>query len=137
MLLNRFLFIRRLAYSNQIWRRNQTNPLLVQSSTSHSQELYQWNKAMTESNKNQTPTQTLVLFDQLVNQHSDLTPDFITYLLALTACIRLRNLHKGKRIHEYIRQRWSSTLIEKNQEIKVQTCLIQLYATCADLKTGK
>jgi hypothetical protein len=135
MFANRFLFIRRLPSSIIIWRRNQINPV-TQISTSHSQELYNWNVAMTESNKRKTPKNTLQLFDKLITQHSDITPDFITYLLALSACIRLGNLNEGKRIHEYIRHRWSTT-IDTNQEIKVHTCLMQLYATCGDLKTGK
>jgi triphosphoribosyl-dephospho-CoA synthetase len=132
MFTSRFLFIRRLSSSLIVWRHNQINPL-TQISNTHSQELYKWNVAMTESNRRKTPKQTLNLFDKLITQHSDITPDFITYLLALTACIRLRNLYEGKRIHEYIQQRWS-TIMERN---KVQTCLIQLYATCGDLKTGK
>jgi len=135
MFTNRFLFIRRLTSSLIIWGHNQINPL-TQISTTHSQELYKWNVAMTESNRRKTPKQTLILFDKLTTQHPDITPDFITYLLALSACIRLENLHEGKRIHEYIQQRWS-TIIERNKEIKVQTCLMQLYATCGDLKTGK
>ena len=132
MFTSRFLFIRRLSSSLIVWRHNQINPL-TQISSTHSQELYKWNVAMTESNRRKTPKQTLNLFDKLITQHSDITPDFITYLLALTACIRLRNLYEGKRIHEYIQQRWP-TIMERN---KVQTCLIQLYATCGDLKTGK
>jgi hypothetical protein len=135
MFTNRFLFIGRLTSSVIIWRHNRINPL-TQISTTHSQELYKWNVAMTESNRRKTPKQTLILFDKLTTQHPDITPDFITYLLALSACIRLENLHEGKRIHEYIQQRWS-TIIERNKEIKVQTCLMQLYATCGDLKTGK
>jgi len=135
MFTNRFLFIRRLPFSIIVWRRNQINPI-TQISTSHSQELYNWNVAMTKSNKRKTPENTLVLFDKLITQHPHLTPNFITYLLALSACIRLSNLSEGKRIHEYIRQRWSTT-VEINQEIKVHTCLMQLYATCGDLKKGK
>jgi hypothetical protein len=135
MFTNRFLFIRRLPFSIIVWRRNQINPI-TQISTSHSQELYNWNVAMTKSNKRKTPENTLVLFDKLITQHPHLTPNFITYLLALSACIRLSNLSEGKRIHEYIRQRWS-TIVEINEEIKVHTCLMQLYATCGDLKKGK
>jgi hypothetical protein len=135
MFTNRFLFIRRFPSSIIVWRHNQINPL-TQISTSHSQELYNWNVAMTESNKRKTPKNTLVLFDKLITQHPNITPNFITYLLALSACIRLGNIYEGKRIHEYIRQRWSTT-VERNEEIKVHTCLMQLYATCGDLKTGK
>jgi hypothetical protein len=135
MFATRFLFIRRFPSSIIVWRHNQINPL-TQISTSHSQELYNWNVAMTESNKRKTPKNTLVLFDKLITQHPNITPNFITYLLALSACIRLGNIYEGKRIHEYIRQRWSTT-VERNEEIKVHTCLMQLYATCGDLKTGK
>ena len=135
MFTNRFLFIRRLPSLIILNRHNQINPL-TQSSISHCQELYKWNVAMTESNKRKTPKNTLILFDKLITQHSDITPNFITYLLVLGACIRLGNLHEGKRIHEYIRQRWSRT-VDRNEEIKVHTCLMQLYATCGDVKTGK
>lgn len=135
MFTSRFLLIRRFPLSMMVWRHNQTNPL-TQISPNHIQELYKWNLAMTQSNKHKTPQNTLVLFDQLIHQHPNITPDFITYLLALTACIRLKNLTEGKRIHQYIQQRWSTT-IERNEKIKVHTCLIQLYATCGDLKTGR
>ncbi|CAF0945728.1 unnamed protein product [Adineta ricciae] len=91
---------------------------------------------MTQSNKQNTPKNTLVLFDHLINQHPDITPNFITYLLALTACIRLGNLTEGKRIHEYIRQK-RTTFIERNEDVKVHTCLLQLYATCGDLRTAE
>jgi hypothetical protein len=134
MFTNRFLSIRHLPSLTIVWRHNQINPL-TQISTSHSQELYKWNVAMTESNKRKTPKNTLILFDKLITQHRDITPNFITYLLALGACIRLENLREGKRIHDYIRQRWSTT-VEQNEEIKVHTCLMQLYATCGDLRTG-
>jgi hypothetical protein len=134
MFTNRSLLIRRLPSSLIVWRHNQTNPA-TQISTSHSQELYKWNIAMTESNKRKNPQNTLVLFDKLITKHPDITPNFITYLLALSACIRLGNLCEGKRIHEYIRQRWSTT-VETNEEIKIHTCLMQLYATCGDLKIG-
>lgn len=134
MFTNRFLFIRRLPTSIIVWRHNLTNPV-TQISTSHSQELYNWNVAMTQSNKRKTPKNTLALFDKLITQHPDIKPDFITYLLALSACIRLGDLHEGKRVHEYIRQEWS-TIGEKSQEMKLHTCLIQLYSTCGDLKTG-
>jgi hypothetical protein len=134
MFTNRFLSIRYLPSLTIVWRHNQINPL-TQISTSHSQELYKWNVAMTESNKRKTPKNTLILFDKLITQHRDITPNFITYLLALGACIRLENLREGKRIHDYIRQRWSTT-VEQNEEIKVHTCLMQLYATCGDLRTG-
>jgi hypothetical protein len=135
MFTNRFLFIRRISSSIIVWRHNQINPK-TQNCKSHSQELYNWNVAMTESNKYKTPKNTLILFDKLITQHPDVTPNFITYLLALSACIRLANLHEGKRIHEYIRQRWSTT-VERTEAIKVHTCLMQLYSTCGDLKTGK
>ena len=95
MFTSRFLFIRRLPSSIIVWRHNQINPL-TQTSTTHSQELYNWNVAMTESNKRKTPKHTLILFDKLINQHQNITPDFITYLLALSACIRLGNLREGK-----------------------------------------
>lgn len=134
MFTTRFLLIRRFPFSLMVWRHNQTNPL-TQTSTRHSQELYKWNLAMTQSNKHKTPQNTLVLFDQLIQQHPHIAPDFITYLLALTACIRLKNVHEGKRIHQYIQQRWSTNM-ERNEKIKVSTCLMQLYATCGDLKTG-
>lgn len=134
MFTSRFLLIRRLPSSIVVWRHNQTNPL-TQISLNHAQELYKWNVAMTQSNKHKTPQNTLALFDQLIHKHPNITPDFITYLLALSACIRLKNLNEGKRIHEHIQQRWSTT-IERNEKIKVQTCLMQLYATCGDLKTG-
>jgi hypothetical protein len=91
---------------------------------------------MTESNKRKTPRNTLAIFDKLTTQHPDITPNFITYLLALGACIRLGNLREGKRIHEYIRQQWSTT-VDRRDQIKVHTCLMQLYATCGDLKTGE
>ncbi|CAF2522263.1 unnamed protein product [Rotaria sp. Silwood2] len=135
MFTNRFLFIRRLPTSIIVWRHNLINPV-TQISTSHSQELYNWNVAMTQSNKRKTPKNTLVLFDKLITQHPDITPDFITYLLVLSACTRLGNLNEGKRIHEYIQQRWSTT-VEKSEEIKIHTCLVQLYATCGDLKTAE
>ncbi|CAF1092933.1 unnamed protein product [Adineta steineri] len=135
MFTNRCLFIHRLSSSIIVWRYNQTN-LKTQNATSHSKELYNWNIAMTESNKHKTPKNTLILFDKLINQYPNITPNFITYLLALSACIRLGNLHEGKRIHEYIRQKWSTT-IDTNEQIKIHTCLIQLYTTCGDLKTAE
>lgn len=134
MFANRSLFLRRLPTSMIIWRHNQINPITKISSL-HSQDLYNWNIAMTESNKRKTLKNTLVLFNKLITEHSDITPNFITYLLALRACIRLSNLHEGKRIHEYIQDKWSTT-IERNKEIIIHTCLMQLYATCGDLKTG-
>ena len=134
MFINRFLLIRSLQASIVIWRHNQANPV-NQISSSHHQELYNWNKAMTQSNKRKMHRNTLTLFDELTTQYPNILPDFITYLLVLSACIRLRNLHEGKRIHEYIRQKWLNT-VDENEAIKLHTCLIQLYATCGDLKTG-
>lgn len=90
---------------------------------------------MTESNKRKQLQNTLFLFDKLITKHPDIAPNFITYLLVLRACIRLGNLNEGKRIHEYIQEKWSTT-IETNKEIIIHTCLMQLYATCGDLKTG-
>ncbi|CAF2220546.1 unnamed protein product [Rotaria magnacalcarata] len=135
MFTNRFLCVQRLKASIIVWRHILINPV-TQISTSNSQELYNWNLAMTHSNKRKTPKNTLALFDKLITQHPHIIPDFITYLLALGACVRLGNLDEGKRIHEYIRQRWSTT-IEKSEEIKIHTCLIQLYATCGDIKTAE
>ncbi|CAF3572979.1 unnamed protein product [Rotaria socialis] len=135
MFTNRFLCVQRLKASMIVWRHNLISPV-TQISTSNSQELYNWNLAMTHSNKRKTPKNTLALFDKLITQHPHIIPDFITYLLALGACVRLGNLDEGKRIHEYIRQRWSTT-IEKSKEIKIHTCLIQLYATCGDIKTAE
>ncbi|UJR10672.1 hypothetical protein I4U23_014867 [Adineta vaga] len=135
MLSHRLSFLRRFSSSIILWNQTQIN-LKPQTFLSHSKELYNWNVAMTESNKHKTPKNTLLLFDQLINQHPNIIPNFITYLLALSACIRLGNLHEGKRIHEYIRQKWSTT-VESNEEIKVHTCLMQLYATCGDLKTAE
>lgn len=123
MQINRFLF-------NENYR-----PLWLIFSRCYQSNLYRWNVAMTESNKRQTPEKTLVLFEQLINQYPDVNPNFITYLLALTACTHLRNFHHGKRIHEYIQERWSMT-VDKNEEVKVYTCLVQFYATCGDLTTG-
>jgi hypothetical protein len=105
-------------------------------SPTHREDIYQWNLAMTQSNKRKAPRSTLALFDKLISQHTDVKPDFITYLLALSACIRLSSLQDGKRIHHYLQQKWS-TIVEKNEEVKVRTCLIQLYTTCGDLKTGE
>lgn len=135
MFTNRLLFVRRFPTSIVVWRQNQISPG-TQLSVYHAQELYNWNVAMTQSNKRKTPKNTLVIFDKLINQHPDITPNFITYLLVLGACIHLGDLKEGRRIHEYIQQKWSST-VEKNEEIKIHTCLIQLYATCGDLKTGE
>lgn len=135
MFSHRLFFLRRFSSSIILWHQTQVN-VKSQPFISHSKkELYNWNIAMTQSNKQNTLKNTLALFDHLVNQHPDITPNFITYLLALTACIRLGNLTEGKRIHEYIRQK-RTTFIERNEDIKVHTCLIQLYATCGDLKTG-
>ena len=135
MFSRHLFFLRHFSSSIVRWHQTQTN-VKSQPFISHSKELYNWNIAMTQSNKQNTPKNTLALFDHLINQHPDITPNFITYLLALTACIRLGNLTEGKRIHEYIRQK-RTTSIERNEDVKVHTCLLQLYATCGDLRTGR
>ncbi|CAF4008957.1 unnamed protein product, partial [Rotaria sp. Silwood1] len=98
MFTNRFLFIRRLPTFIIVWHHNLINHI-TQISTSHSQVLCNWNVAITQSNRRKTPTNTLALFDKLITQHPDITPDFITYLLVLGACIRLGNVDEGKHIH--------------------------------------
>lgn len=135
MWLKRLIVIQRLTSSIVLRRSNQVNTNSEQSQT-HPTDLYHWNITMTESNKRQTPEKTLALFEKLINEHPEINPNFITYLVVLGACIRLGNLHEGKRIHQYIDKRWSTT-VDSNEAVKVQTCLVQLYATCGDLTTGK
>ena len=136
MFTHRFLLIRRLPTASAlIWRHNQVNAM-SEISPARREDIYQWNLAMTQSNKRKTPRSTLALFDKLISQHTDVKPDFITYLLALSACIRLSSLQDGKRIHHHLQQTWSA-IVEKNEEVKVRTCLMQLYTTCGDLKTGE
>jgi hypothetical protein len=101
----------------------------------HSSDVDSWNVAMSHSNKCQTSERTLSLFKQLTSQHPNIKPNFITYLLVLAACIRLSNLNEGKRVHEHIRQQCSTT-VTSNDNIKVQTCLMQLYAKCGDIESG-
>lgn len=134
MWINRWMITRRFTSLIIARRLNQVNTNSEQT-LSDSHDLYKWNIAMTESNKRQTPENTLILFEKLISQYPKITPNFITYLLVLGACIRLGNLHQGKRIHQFIEERWSTT-VEKDEAVKVQTCLVQLYATCGDLKTG-
>lgn len=135
MWICRVLFSRGLP-STRILSRHHQMKTMTQLSSSPASDLYNWNVAMTESNKRHTPSNTLILFDQLINQHPEISPNFITYLLALSACIRLGNLREGKRIHDYIRQQWTNT-VEKSEEIKIHTSLIQLYTSCGDLQTAE
>lgn len=135
MWFNRFVLMQRLTSLIILRRSNHVNTN-SEPSQIHPTDLYHWNIAMTESNKRQTPEKTLVLFEKLIHEYPEINPNFITYLLVLGACIRLGNLHEGKRIHQYIEKRWSTT-VDSNEAVKVQTCLVQLYATCGDLKTGE
>ena len=135
MWICRLLFVRALPWT-RILSRHQRATSVTQPNSSPASELYRWNVAMTESNKRQTPVHTLLLFDRLVREHPEISPNFISYLLALSACIRLGNLQEGKRIHDYIRQRWATTMA-KSEEIKIHTSLIQLYASCGDLKSAE
>ena len=133
--ISRLLLLRRFSLRTILSYQSQVNTM-TQVSLPHTTELYQWNIVMTESNKRQRPENTLLLFDQLIEKHPEISPNFITYLLVLTACIHLKNINYGKRIHDYIRQNWSTT-VDKNETIKVFTCLMQFYASCGDLITGR
>ena len=135
MWFNRLTLVQRYTSVSILRRFNQVNTHSEQYQA-HLTNLYNWNIAMTESNKRQTPEKTLALFEKLITEHPEINPNFITYLVVLGACIRLGNLHEGKRIHQCIEKRWSTTA-DSNEAVKVQTCLVQLYATCGDLNTGE
>uniref|UniRef100_A0A0D9WMP9 Pentacotripeptide-repeat region of PRORP domain-containing protein n=1 Tax=Leersia perrieri TaxID=77586 RepID=A0A0D9WMP9_9ORYZ len=88
-----------------------------------------WNSMMTGYFENGMANESLVLFNRMRVQ--GLSPDAISVVNALSACVCLADLHIGKCFHTYaIKYAFMSN-------IYVNTALLNLYNKCADLPSAQ
>lgn len=88
-----------------------------------------WNSMMAGYSENGMAIESLVLFNRMRMQ--GISPDAISVVNALSACVCLADLHIGKGFHTYaIKYAFMSN-------IYVNTALLNLYSKCADLPSAQ
>uniref|UniRef100_J3MBW9 Pentatricopeptide repeat-containing protein n=1 Tax=Oryza brachyantha TaxID=4533 RepID=J3MBW9_ORYBR len=88
-----------------------------------------WNSMMAGYSENGMANESLVLFNQMRMQ--GLSPDAISVVNAISACVCLADLHVGKSFHTYtVKYAFMS-------DIYVNTALLNLYNKCADLLSAQ
>lgn len=93
-------------------------------------EMGSWNSLILGLSRNRLPRDALDLFYRLRN-HTDLRPNSITLVGALSACAALGGVKEGKEIHEYI--------IDNGFEVDliINTSLIDMYSKCGCVETAR
>ncbi|GAB4829172.1 Pentatricopeptide repeat-containing protein At2g02980, chloroplastic [Ancistrocladus abbreviatus] len=84
-----------------------------------------YNAIITGYSRSSRPNEALSLFREM--QESGIKPTYVTMLSVLSSCALLGALDLGKWIHEYIKKN------EFDQNVKVSTALIDMYAKCGSL----
>ena len=87
-----------------------------------------WNAMISGCNRNRRYHESLELFDEMNKEKS---PSSVTFLLALSACTKLKLLISGRRIH---RQLEAAQLVPGN--LVLENALICMYAECKEISSA-
>ncbi|CAF1288924.1 unnamed protein product, partial [Didymodactylos carnosus] len=79
---------------------------------------------------NQMAEKIIILFEKMRRNDQHIQPSVTLYMLILRACAKLRNLEKGKEIHELVTQK----SMMKSQILSI---IIDMYSQCFDVKSAE
>ncbi|KAG8368783.1 hypothetical protein BUALT_Bualt15G0082600 [Buddleja alternifolia] len=90
-----------------------------------------WTSMISGYAQNGFASDALQLFDEMCTKDSEVKPNWVTIMSVLPACGISSALHRGKKIHNYARERGLDS------HPSVQTALVGMYAKCGSLADAK
>ena len=94
------------------------------------QNVVAWNALISGYAKQGKGEEALKCFQYM--QHHGISPDVVTFLCILKACVSLSDVDKGKEIHDEIVRKG---LLEKH--IELGNALVDMYAKCGELEKAQ
>ncbi|KAA8536539.1 hypothetical protein F0562_029017 [Nyssa sinensis] len=86
-----------------------------------------WTAMISGYTQNGLAEQALGLFDEMLQEGSEVKPNWVTIMSVLPACAHSAALERGRRIHNFARG------IGLDSNSSVQTALVAMYAKCGSL----